>query len=251
MSPKTIIAGNWKMNLSLEEAKKLVCDLEKNLNAMVFTQEVVLCPTFLQLPIVAPFVQKTKLGAQDVYFEVDGAFTGEVSTGMLKEVGATYVIVGHSERRHILLESNETVGKKMTKVLNDDLTPIFCVGEKIEERKNKQTLAVIKNQLEVGLKGLNSKKAAKIVLAYEPVWAIGTGLNATRHDAEEVIDFIRNYFKEKYGEEISLNLSILYGGSVKPRNIKEFAASEKINGVLVGGASLKAEEFSVIMKAYL
>ncbi|MBU1167635.1 triose-phosphate isomerase [Patescibacteria group bacterium] len=249
MNPKNIIAANWKMNLTLGEAQELASGLDQYVRESEVDGEVVLCPTFIQLPKVTEFSTSITLGAQDVYFEDDGAFTGEISTAMLKEVSCRYVIVGHSERRHVLGESDELVSKKMQKVLNSNLDPIFCLGETIEDKEAKKTAELILSQLQA-FDNLSAQEARRVVVAYEPVWAIGTGLTASLNDAETVIDLIRKNLQERYSADVANSISILYGGSVNEENIKEFAASQSINGVLVGGASLDFAKFSAIIKAY-
>lgn len=242
-----IIAGNWKMNKSVGEAVSLVKEL-RELVADVSDCEIIVCPPFTALSSVKAELSTSnvKVGAQNLYFEEKGAFTGEVSPLMLKEL-CSHVIIGHSERRAYFNETNETVNKKIKTALKNDLTPIVCVGEKLEEREAGKTKDVVKDHVENGLAGLSKKDMLKVVIAYEPVWAIGTGKTATPEQAEEVHVFIRGLLKDIFDEEVAKKTRILYGGSVKPANIKELMAKENIDGGLIGGASLDAKSFSDIV----
>jgi len=208
--------------------------------------EIVICPPFTILSHAKKLLKNTniKLGAQNMYFEVEGAFTGEISAPMLKDVGCEYVILGHSERRQFFNESDELINKKIKAALNNNLKPILCIGETLEQRNNNQTIKKIENQLRNCLDNINEIK--NIVVAYEPIWAIGTGKNATSQQAEEVHKFIRELLTNMYDEKISNNLRIIYGGSMKPGNAKELLSMPNIDGGLVGGASLDAESFSKI-----
>jgi triosephosphate isomerase len=189
------------------------------------------------------------VGSQDLYFEPDGAFTGEISVAMLKDIGCTYCLCGHSERRHVIGETDELVNKKVTAAINGGLLPILCVGELLEEREAEKTNEVITRHIEKGLAGLGEEKVQAVTIAYEPVWAIGTGLTATPEQAQEVHVFIRNLIGKMYSPEIADEIRILYGGSVKPGNTAELMANPDVDGVLVGGASLKAEDFLAIIQA--
>ncbi|WP_106062964.1 triose-phosphate isomerase [Clostridium liquoris] len=244
---KAIIAGNWKMNNTVEEAVKLVEELKPMVKDAQC--EVVLCPTFICLQAVKNVVEGTniKVGAQNMYFEEKGAFTGEVSPGMLQALGINYVIIGHSERRQYFSETDETVNKKLKAAFEHKLIPILCVGESLYERENKITKEVIGRQVKLDLANLTSEQVEKLIIAYEPIWAIGTGKTATSEQANETIGFIRNIVKELYGEEVGEKTRIQYGGSVKPSTIKEQMAMSDIDGALVGGASLKAEDFAAIV----
>lgn len=246
MLRKPIIAGNWKMHNTIGEAIELVKELVPLIEDK--DREVVLCPGFVCLSEISKLLKGTNisLGAQNMYHEDKGAFTGEVSPLFLKEVGVTYVILGHSERRHIFNEKDELINNKVKSALKNDLSPILCVGETLEEREKGITHNVIKNQVEGSLAGLRGKNLEKLVIAYEPVWAIGTGKTATKEDANEVIGYIRKLLLENFGKEAGDNTRILYGGSVKPSNIKELMEMGQIDGALVGGASLKAEDFAKI-----
>lgn len=246
---KIIIAGNWKMNKTVADAAALVSALHKTLNK-VTEVDVVVCPPYTALSAVNDLVRGSniKLGAQDCYWEKEGAFTGEVSVQMLKDAGCEYVIIGHSERRQYFHETNETVNKKAKAILKEGLRPIVCVGEKLEERKAGKTFDVVKDHVENSLAGIPREDMLKTVIAYEPVWAIGTGVNATKEQAEEVHKYIRGLLEKMYDRALADSVRIQYGGSVKPDNIKELISEKDVDGALVGGASLKADSFSEIVK---
>ncbi len=246
---RPIIAGNWKMNKTPKEALELVNELKKQLKD-VRDIEIILCPPFTNLTEVAKSIWGTnlQLGAQDVFWEDSGAYTGEVSPPMLKEAGCRFVIIGHSERRTYFGESNEGVNKKTKAALKHNLTPIVCVGERLEQREKGQTFEVIKDHLQNGLKDITAEEIKKVVIAYEPVWAIGTGVTATPNQAEEAHSFIRNLLKELYSEDVAALLRIQYGGSVKPENITDLISQPDIDGALVGGASLEVDSFVKIVK---
>jgi triosephosphate isomerase len=244
-----IIAGNWKLNKNRAEAEVLakgVVEAVKDAKGV----EVILCPVFTALETVARVVAGTnvKLGAQDVYWEETGAFTGEVSGSLLKDIGCTYVIVAHSERRQFFGETNETANKKVKAVLKNGLTPILCVGETLAEREAGKMEAVVSAHVRHGLVGLSVAELEQIVIAYEPVWAIGTGKTATPQQAQDVHALIRSLLKEIGGETVAAKMRIQYGGSVKPDNVKELMAQPDIDGALVGGASLKADSFAALVK---
>lgn len=241
-----IIAGNWKMHNTIGEAAELVKELVPLIDDK--DREVVLCPSFISLSEISKLLKGTniKLGAQNMYHEDKGAFTGEVSPIFLKEIGVTYAILGHSERRHIFGEKDELINNKVKSALKHDLSPILCVGETLTEREEGITHSVIRSQIEGSLTDLQGENLENLVIAYEPVWAIGTGKTATKEDANEVIGYIRQLLSEIFGRETGNNIRILYGGSVKPGNIKELMEMEQIDGALVGGASLKAEDFAKI-----
>ncbi|QCX34658.1 triose-phosphate isomerase [Caloramator sp. E03] len=244
---KPIIAGNWKMNKTGKEAAQLVLALiDKVKDAKC---EVVLCPPFTSLSQVVTLVENTniKVGAQNMYYEESGAFTGEVSPLMLKELGVKYVILGHSERRQYFKEDDELINKKVKACFLYGLTPILCVGETLEQREKGETFELIKTQLQKDLKDVSAEDVASMVIAYEPIWAIGTGKTATAQDANDVIKFIRQNIKEMYDENTAQSIRIQYGGSVKASTIKEQMAQSDIDGALVGGASLKADEFAAIV----
>lgn len=246
---KPIIAGNWKMNKTISEAVDLVKSL-KGLVADVTDAEVVVAPTFTALSAVADAIKGTniKLSAQDMYWEESGAFTGEISPLMLKDAGCQYVIIGHSERRQFFGETNETVNNKVKSAHKYSLIPIMCVGEKLEEREAGIMKDVIKDHVVNGLVGLTKEQMLATVIAYEPVWAIGTGKTATPEQAQEVHAFIRELVVEMFSQSVADEVIIQYGGSVKPDNVAELMAKPDIDGGLIGGASLKAESFAEIVK---
>ncbi|EAX46942.1 Triose-phosphate isomerase [Thermosinus carboxydivorans Nor1] len=245
---KPIIAGNWKMHKTVAEAQALVQDIVR-LTADAGEVEVVVCPPFTALYSVRTVVGGThvRLAAQNVHWEQQGAFTGEISPAMLRDVGCDYCIIGHSERRQYFAETNETVNKKVKAALAHDLIPIMCVGETLAEREAGATAAVVGEQVRGGLAGLTADQVAAMVIAYEPVWAIGTGRTASPRDANAVCAFIRAIVREMFGDAAD-RVRIQYGGSVKPENIAELMAQSDIDGALVGGASLDAVSFSGIVK---
>lgn len=249
---KPIVAGNWKMNKTAVEGVTLVTDL-KPLVAGIDAVDVVVCPPFTTISAVADAVKETNIavGAQDMYWEDSGAFTGEVSPGMLLTAGCTYVIIGHSERRTYFGETNETVNNKVKKALAVGLTPIMCVGETLEEREANKTEDVVKSHVEGGLKGLSADEIRKIVIAYEPVWAIGTGKTATPDQAQDVHSFIRGILVKLAGNDTAQAVRIQYGGSMKPDNAAELMSKKDIDGGLIGGAALQAASFAQIVKAAL
>ena len=244
-----MIAGNWKMHKDNQEAVDLVRDLSERVKGIADV-EIVVCPPFTALSDVSRILQEAgsdiKLGAQNVYPEPQGAFTGEISPLMLKAVAADYVIVGHSERREILGESDGLIARKLRAVLDAGMTPILCVGETLEEREKGEARSKVEGQLQADLAPLSRDEMAEMVIAYEPIWAIGTGKTATPQDAQDMTSFIRGKIESDYGQGIAGDIRILYGGSVKPENIADLMAMEDIDGALVGGASLKAEDFAAI-----
>jgi len=244
---RLLIAGNWKMNKTVPEALELVRELKERLKG-VEDRDVLVCPPFTALyPVGRELLGSSILmGAQNMFYEEKGAFTGEISPVMLKDVGCSYVILGHSERRHIFGESDELINRKVISAVNHDLIPILCIGETLEERERGETRQVVERQVREGLKGL--KPEDEFVIAYEPVWAIGTGRSATPEMAQEVHAFIREVLTGLFGREKAKGIRILYGGSVKPENAKGLLEMPDIDGALVGGASLKAESFSKIVK---
>ncbi|MDD5135831.1 MAG: triose-phosphate isomerase [Candidatus Omnitrophica bacterium] len=249
---RVIIAGNWKMNKNISESIDLANAIKRSLYN-VEEVEIVVCPPFTSLSDVNEIVLESniKLGAQDVYWEKEGAFTGEVSSPMLKNVGCEYCIVGHSERRQFFGETNETVNKKAKALLKEGIMPIVCVGEKLEDRKANKTFDVIKDHVTNSLAGLTKEDMRKVVIAYEPVWAIGTGVNATKEQAQEAHKYIRALLKDMFDGTVAESARIQYGGSVKPDNIKELISQEDVDGALVGGASLKADPFVQIVRGCL
>ena len=243
-----IIAGNWKMNKTQKEAKALLEEL-KPLVADAAC-EVVVCVPFTNLATVKKLVRGSniKLGAQNVHWAESGAYTGEISADMLKELKVEYVIIGHSERRQYFGETNEPVNLRVTAALSRKLKPIVCVGETLEEREAGRTEDVLFAQITEGLKGFKSRDFDKIVIAYEPVWAIGTGRTATAEDANATIGYIRRTVAKKFSPAIAEKVRIQYGGSMNPKNASELMAMEEIDGGLIGGASLKAEDFAKVVK---
>lgn len=247
---RLLIAGNWKMNLNLASSIALaegLKDAAKNIAAV----DMAVCPPNVYVKSVADILADSKIGvgAQDVYFEKEGAFTGEISTGMLKDLGCQYVILGHSERRHVLHESSELINQKTLATLEAGLVPILCVGELLSEREAGVTDLVIRRQFDGSLSGVDAEQMKKVVIAYEPVWAIGTGKVATPEQAEEVHVGIRALIAERYGKDVADVVRIQYGGSVKADNAKDILLKPNVDGALVGGASLKVESFMGIINA--
>lgn len=244
---KKVIAGNWKMNKLPNEAIELI----EKLTPLVkdTDSEVIVCVPYIDLFYVLMQTQGTniKVGAQNMHWEEKGAYTGEISGDMLSKMGVEYVIIGHSERRAYFAETDETVNKKIKSALNYNLKPIVCVGESLEQRETGVAKEIITKQTELALDGVDSKDLEKIIIAYEPIWAIGTGKTATKEDANESIKWIREKIVEKYGQQVADGVIIQYGGSVKSSNAKELFEMSDIDGGLVGGASLDAEEFAKIV----
>jgi triosephosphate isomerase len=249
---KPFVAGNWKMNTDSQSSVELaraVASGASNVAGDGVTVAVI--PPFVYLQAVARAVSASDVavGAQDLYIEQKGAFTGEISPGMLKDVGCIYVLCGHSERRHVIGESDELIGQKVTAAIGGGLLPILCVGELLEERDAGQTEDVVARQLKAGLAGLSAEKMSAVTIAYEPVWAIGTGRTATPEQAQEVHAFIRKLLAEMYDATLAQEIRIQYGGSVKPGNAADLIGQEDVDGALVGGASLKADDFLGIIQA--
>ncbi len=243
------IAGNWKMNKTIPDAVDLVKALREE-STELEEAELVVIPPFTALSEVKKEIEGSsiRLGAQNMFWEDEGAYTGEVSPGMLKDAGCQYVVIGHSERRQYFGETDETVNKKIKAALAHELLPIMCIGESIEEREKGETINKVETQITEGLKGFSEEEFSRIIIAYEPIWAIGTGLTATPEQAEEVHRFIREKLIERYGNEKASYAIILYGGSVKPDNTFSLLTEKDINGALVGGASLEADSFIQIAK---
>ncbi|HJU28676.1 MAG TPA: triose-phosphate isomerase [Candidatus Binataceae bacterium] len=252
---RKLFAGNWKMNLTPSEGRELIGALRRALDPaasrLSSDREVLVAPPFLSIPAIAQALAGSSilLGAQNMHFEEKGAFTGEVSAPMLRFFGVTHVIVGHSERRHIFKESDELIAKRLAAVSDNRMTPILCVGETLEQRDRGETLSVVLGQLQSGLLSLTPDRAARVIVAYEPVWAIGTGRNATPEQAQEVHGAIREALRDRLGREAADGMRILYGGSVTAENVDSLMANPDIDGALVGGASLKAESFARIAQA--
>ena len=245
---RPFIAGNWKMFKNVDEAVSLV----QTIKAGVYKAgdcTMVVCPPFTALAAVSKAIADSplQLGAQNMHPETEGAYTGEISPVMLKNVGCRYVILGHSERRQYFHETDDFVNEKVKTAIKYSLVPIVCVGETLDQRNAKQQFEVVKHQFDHSLKDFSKEEITKIVIAYEPVWAIGTGKTATPEQAEQMQSYLRRLLKEKYGDDVASKISILYGGSVKPDNIAELMKKPNVDGALVGGASLKAESFTQII----
>ena len=249
---KNIVAGNWKMNNDLQEGLTLAKDLEKALEGKSINCDVVIGTPFIHLASVAAAIDTTKVAvsAQNCADKVSGAYTGEVSAAMVASTGAKYVILGHSERRAYYGETNEILKEKVLLALANNLTPIFCIGEILEEREADKHFEVVKSQIEGALFNLSAEDFGKIALAYEPVWAIGTGKTATSDQAQEMHAFIRKVLTEKYGAAVANETSILYGGSCNAGNAKELFANPDVDGGLIGGASLGVDKFMPIIEAF-
>jgi triosephosphate isomerase len=247
---KTVIAGNWKLNNTSKEAIELVTLLKRDLTD-ISEVDIIVCPVFTVLADVRDVLNETniKIGAQNLFWEDKGAFTGEISAPLIKDAGAEYVIIGHSERRQYFGETNATVNKKIKAALAHGLTPIVCVGENLDQRETDKTFDVIQTQCKESLEGFSAEEMKKMIIAYEPIWAIGTGKTATPEQAQEVHQFIRKLLAEMHSQELADAITIQYGGSVKPDNIKALIGQADIDGALVGGASLKRDSFVAIVKS--
>ncbi len=249
MSRRPLIAGNWKMYKTISEAVTTVASIRAGVHKATEC-DIVICPPYTTLAAVGQALKdcSIELGAQDMHPETEGAFTGEISPLMLKEVGCRYVILGHSERRKYFQEKDELINRKVKTALKYSLVPIVCIGETLEEREAKKAFEVVKGQFEGSLKDLTAEDIERTVIAYEPVWAIGTGRTATPEQAEQMHSYIRRLLNEKYGEESGSRVLILYGGSVRPDNMAALMQKPNVDGALVGGASLKAESFAQIVR---
>lgn len=244
-----LIAGNWKMNCGPQETSNLLNGIKEQRPEIPEGIDVLVCPPEISLSTAAKELRnyKVSLGAQNVHFEDNGAYTGEVSTQMLKEVGCDFVIVGHSERRQYFSETDKTVNAKVIKALSDDIKPVICVGESLDQRKKEVHKKMVKKQVQAALIGVETNRAADVVVAYEPIWAIGTGETATPEQAQEMHEMIRDVLAELYTRETADSIRILYGGSMKPHNAEELLSRPDVDGGLIGGASLKAESFTDII----
>ncbi|MFC4077516.1 triose-phosphate isomerase [Salinithrix halophila] len=244
-----VIAGNWKMYKTVNEALEYFTSFREKGEAEGV--ETVLCAPFVALPALVEAAKGSRIGigAQNMHWEEEGAFTGEVGPSMLNAVGVPYVVIGHSERRTYFAETDEAVNKKTQSAISHDLVPIVCVGETLEEKEADRTQEVVREQVVKALAGLSSDEVTQVVLAYEPVWAIGSGKSATAEDAEEVIRFVRKTVADQYDQQVANDIRILYGGSVKPGNIDSFLEQPDIDGALVGGASLDADSFARLVEA--
>ncbi len=250
---KYIVAGNWKMNTSVEEGNQLAQNLVNNTPELASNHKVILTPPFLHLSSVKQIIKDSPLdvAAQNCHFENSGAFTGEVSPKMLANFGLKYVILGHSERRTYFGETAEILKKKVDQAQANNLEVIFCIGESLEQRESGDFKAILLQQLKDSVFHLNANAFATLVLAYEPVWAIGTGVTASAEQAEEVHAFLREEIKKQYSNEVADNMTILYGGSCKPSNANEIFAKPNVDGGLIGGAALKSEDFIGIIDALI
>lgn len=251
---KKIVAGNWKMNLDYTTGVGLFSEIVNMVKDEVMgDQQVIVCAPYIHLAALSQLAksqQKVSVGAQNCHQADSGAYTGEVSASMLQSAGVEYVIIGHSERRQYFGETNSLLAEKINSVLKNQLKPIYCIGETLDQRNSNSYFEVIKTQLSEGLFHLSETEMENIILAYEPVWAIGTGLTATPEQAQEIHEFIRGEIKQKYGEQVAQNISILYGGSCNPKNAAELFAKADIDGGLIGGASLKSRDFVDIIKSF-
>lgn len=246
---RPVIAGNWKMNKTISEAIELVNGLKRDL-CNESGVEIVVCPPYTALSEIGELLQESNigLGAQDLFWETAGAYTGAVSAAMLKDTGCRYVIIGHSERRQFFGETNETIAKKVRRALDERLIPIVCVGERMQEREADKTFEVVRDHIVNGLSSVKREELHRVVVAYEPVWAIGTGKNATPEQAQEIHAFIRMLLSERFDKTTAEKVRIQYGGSVKPDNILDLMSRQDVDGVLVGGASLTVDSFSRIVR---
>jgi triosephosphate isomerase (TIM) len=252
MTRKKIVAGNWKMHKTLEEGQALITEIRGMVRDEIRSNTaVIVCPPFIGLSSATRLLEGTGigLGAQNCHFEDQGAFTGEISAGMIKSTGAQYVIIGHSERRQFFGDTNEVTSLKAKTAIRSGLSVIFCIGETLAQREDKSYFRVVESQLQEGLFALDRKEFSHVIVAYEPVWAIGTGMTASPDQAQEMHAYIRKVIGMHYTEEIAENTSILYGGSVKPDNAQTLFGQADIDGGLIGGAALKARDFVDIVKA--
>ncbi len=251
---KKIVAGNWKMNMDYNEGLALFSEIANMVkDEITGQQQAVVCSPFIHLyslSQLAKGVDKVAIGAQNCHQKESGAYTGEISAKMVKSTGAAYVIIGHSERRQYFGEDNQLLAEKAEAALNSSLKPIFCIGETLEERENDSYFDVIRTQLKEGVFGLTESQFAQVILAYEPVWAIGTGKTASAEQAQEIHAFIRNEIAENYNQQVADDTTILYGGSCNPKNAPELFAQPDIDGGLIGGASLKSRDFLDIVKVF-
>jgi triosephosphate isomerase len=247
---KKIVAGNWKMNTTLKDGMELAKAVEKLEKEKTSDALVIIAPPYTHLSKVKELIGDVKLSSQNCASEASGAFTGEISPEMLTSTGVEYVIIGHSERRSIFGEDNELLNKKTKLALAEGLKPIVCCGEVLKERESEKHFDVIKEQVKVGLKGLSKDEINQVVIAYEPVWAIGTGVVASPDQAQEMHKYIRGFLAEMFDADVADDMSILYGGSCKPSNAEEIFANPDVDGGLIGGAALKAEDFLAIVNSY-
>ena len=246
---KPVMAGNWKMNKTRDEALQFIYAVNNELPSKEKVESVICAPAILLRCLVKRQGDELRIGAQNMHYAENGAYTGEIAPNMLESTGVSYVILGHSERREMFNETDEAINKKIVAALSHEITPIVCCGETLEEREANRVEEILGNQIRKAYAGLPSEDVVKTIIAYEPIWAIGTGKTATPEVADETCGFVRSVIKEMYGAEVSEAIRILYGGSVKPSNVDELMAKENIDGGLVGGASLEAESFLKLVKA--
>lgn len=250
---RNIVAGNWKSNKSFNDADELITDIAEGLREFdTIDVDVIVCPPFPYLELIGDAAEDVEffVGAQNVSKFEDGAYTGEVSARMLSSMNIDYCIVGHSERRKYFYETNQDVAEKVNRLLAENIAPIVCVGEQLEDRETEKHFEVIRSQVEEGLFHLNENDIQRVIIAYEPVWAIGTGKTATKEQAQEIHAFIRNLLAEKYSDDIAQEISILYGGSCNAKNARDLFAQPDVDGGLIGGAALKSEDFIEIAKSF-
>jgi len=245
-----LIAGNWKMNKGPSEAESLLVKLKEEVPEIPESVDVLVCPPYTSITAANKTLQgyDAHIGAQNMHFEDSGAFTGEISPGMLQEVGCTYVILGHSERRQYFAETDELVNKKATKALAEDLKPVICVGESLDQRKEGNHVDIVRKQVEKALNGITEQEVTDVVVAYEPIWAIGTGETASPEQAQEMHADIRSVLSDLFSDEAADQIQILYGGSMKPHNADELLNQPDVDGGLIGGASLKGDSFAAIIR---
>ena len=246
---KPVMAGNWKMNKTRDEALQFIYAVNNELPSNEKVESVICAPAILLRCLVKRQGDELRIGAQNMHYAENGAYTGEIAPNMLESTGVSYVILGHSERREMFNETDEAINKKIVAALNHEITPIVCCGETLAEREANRVEENLGNQIRKAYAGLPSEQVVKTIIAYEPIWAIGTGKTATPEVADETCGYVRSVIKEMYGAEVSEAIRILYGGSVKPSNVDELMAKENIDGGLVGGASLEAESFLKLVKA--
>ena len=246
---RPVMAGNWKMNKTRDEALQFIYSVNNELPSNEKVESVICAPAILLRCLVKRQGSELRIGAQNMHYAESGAYTGEISPSMLETTGVSYVVLGHSERREMFNETDEAINKKIVAALAHDITPIVCCGETLEQREANQVEEVLGNQIRKAYANLPSEDVAKTIIAYEPIWAIGTGKTATAEVADETCGFVRSVIKEMYGSAVAEEIRILYGGSVKPSNIEELMSKENIDGGLVGGASLEAESFLKLVKA--
>ena len=246
---RPVMAGNWKMNKTRDEALQFIYSVNNELPSNEKVESVICAPAILLRCLVKRQGSELRIGAQNMHYAESGAYTGEISPNMLETTGVSYVVLGHSERREMFNETDEAINKKIVAALAHDITPIVCCGETLEQREANQVEEVLGNQIRKAYANLPSEDVAKTIIAYEPIWAIGTGKTATAEVADETCGFVRSVIREMYGSVVAEEIRILYGGSVKPSNIEELMSKENIDGGLVGGASLEAESFLKLVKA--